>query len=109
MRANQQGRSIRRRDVMRLMTLVVGAGLPISCGLEEGAKDTEATRSALKDELGIDADVAFTSFTGIPRNRMTVVVKVKSKMSGDPMANKMKIEEVVRRYFRQPIDRIQVL
>jgi hypothetical protein len=94
---------------MQLGKLVVTLLLALSlggfgCGLKEAVEDTGRVSTALKSELGLDAQVSFKSKNGY----MVVAVRLTTPPSGDAATAKRNIVDVVNRNFRSKVDRVDV-
>jgi hypothetical protein len=77
----------------------------VACGaLKEGLEDSKRTSSALKSELGLDAQVGFRTVNG----HTTVSVRLATPPAGDAATAKTQITDVVDRSFRTKIERIDV-
>jgi hypothetical protein len=77
----------------------------VSCGaLKEGLEDSKRTSSALKSELGVDAQVGFRTVNG----HTTVSVHLATPPAGDAAAAKAQISDVVNRSFRTKVERVDV-
>jgi hypothetical protein len=78
----------------------------VACGsLKEGLEDTKRTSSALKTELGLDAQVGFRTVNG----HTTVSVQLATPPVGDAATAKAQITDVVNRSFRTKVERVDVV
>jgi hypothetical protein len=85
--------------------VVFSIGL-VACGsLKEGLEDTKRTSSALKSELGLDAQVGFRTTNG----HTTVSVQLAAPPVGDAATAKAQITDVVNRSFRTKVERVAVV
>jgi hypothetical protein len=89
---------------LRTWVVVLSVGL-VACGaLKEGIEDSKRTSSALKSELGLDAQVSFRTMNG----HTTVGVRLATPPAGDAAAAKAQIADVVNRSFRTKVERVDV-
>jgi len=76
-----------------------------ACGsLKEGLEDSKRTTSALKSELGLDAQVSFRTMNG----HTSVGVRLAAPPAGDAAAAKAQITDVVNRNFRAKVERVDI-
>ncbi len=90
-------------------SLLVAAIALTGCGqFKELSAESIATRNAIRTELGVDAQVAFRSFSGTSGKKVFVSVRLSSTPPGEAAAIKMRVESIVKSHFKEPVDRVDV-
>jgi len=85
--------------------LIVSSVGGFACGgFRESLEDSKRATSALKSELGLDAQVSFRVVNG----HTSVAVRLATPPSGDAATAKRTIVDVVNRSFRAKVDRVDV-
>jgi len=79
----------------------------MSCGLVAETQDARRVEGDVRSELGLDATVGSDKqyYTKTKEWRTTVAIRVLGD-AGDPLVIRPKIEAIVRRDFRVPVDTI---
>jgi hypothetical protein len=88
-------------------TLLLGLLLG-SCNLKEALEDTKKSEASIKGELGLDAKIMFTTFSGTGGTRNRVVVHLQDPPAGDPARLKEQVADIVKRNFRAHVDQVTV-
>jgi hypothetical protein len=79
-----------------------------SCNLKEGLEDANKSEASIKGELGLDAKITFTTFSGTGGTRNRVVVHLTAPPTGDPARLKEQVADIVTRNFRAHVDQVTV-
>src|SRR5262245_28910250 len=91
----------------------VGVGLVcfamVGCGdLKAGMEDAQATRDAIRSELGTDASVNFEIFSGTGGKKTIVSVQLEKPPAGDAAEIKARVRAIVESHFRAHVDDVQL-
>ena len=89
---------------LRAWIVIFSIGLAACGALKEGMEDSQRTASALKSELGLDAQVSFRTTNG----HTAVGVRLAAPPAGDAATAKAQITDVVNRSFRTKVERVDV-
>ena len=103
--------SSRQRFVMRSAWLAILLSLAMlfaGCSLRQGLADAQATEATIKTELGVDAGVNYSTFSGTGGTKHIVTVRLLSTPAGDATTIKTEVTDIVRRSFHAHIDRVDV-
>jgi hypothetical protein len=73
-------------------------------GFKQSMEDSKRASTALKSELGLDAQVSFRTVNG----HTGVSVRLATPPSGDAATAKRNITDVVSRSFRTKVERVEV-
>jgi hypothetical protein len=87
-----------------ILLFVLSLGVGACGGFKESIEDSKRATSALKSELGLDAQVSFKTVNG----HTSVGVRLATPPAGDAAAAKRSITEVVTRSFRTKVERVDV-
>ena len=84
--------------------MIFSIGLAACGALKDGLEDSQRTTSALKSELGLDAQISFRTTNG----HTSVGVRLAAPPTGDAAAAKAQISDVVNRSFRAKVERVDI-
>ncbi len=84
--------------------LALSIGLSACGGFKESLEDSKRATSALKAELGLDAQVSFRTMNG----HTSVGVHLTTPPSGDAATVKRNITDVVNRSFRTRVEQVEL-
>jgi hypothetical protein len=91
-----------------LVLCVLGAISACHEGFWQMQKDTSATKAAVKQELGLDANVVASAIQTNEGSSVQVRVRLAQAPSANAASIEAKVSNVVRRNFHAPIDTIEV-
>jgi hypothetical protein len=89
---------------LRAWIVIFSIGLAACGQLKEGLEDSQRATSALKSELGLDAQISFRTMNG----HTSVGVRLAAPPAGDAATAKAQITDVVNRSFRTKIEHVDV-
>ena len=91
-----------------VIALFLAINLLACGGLKEAGEDARSTEAAIKADLGLDAAVSYSSFSGTGGTKVRVTVRLKSLPTGDAAETKTKVVDIVNRNFRSHVDSVAV-
>jgi len=84
--------------------LILAIGFSACGGFKDSMEDSKRATSALKSELGLDAQVSFRTMNG----HTSVGVRLTTPPQGDAGVAKRNITDVVTRSFRAKVERVDI-
>jgi hypothetical protein len=91
------------RKQMGIGLLVLSFGVS-ACGLQDAWQDTKRAKSALKAELGIDANIG----VNVTNGHTSVAVRLAAAPAGDAAEAKRAIADVVTRACHLKVERVDI-
>lgn len=91
---------------VRALVIALSVAVAACGGFKENIEDSARTTSALKSELGFDAQVLFETMNG---SHTTVTVRLSKPPIGEAATVRTQITDVVNRSFRNKVERVELV